>query len=145
MQETVSGSGISWAVCKSAPRFRHASTPPLSFLLAGCLSCGPTNRVKALKALLSLPTTKTENIDKSVYTHTHTHMFNGPCAGTTRVNWYQKGKTSLDLNEARDGGVLGCSSLSWTICKQSAPHFRQITTPTVQHLITEFVQTECSS
>jgi len=32
-QETVSGSGISWAVCKSAPRQRdnHASTPPLSF------------------------------------------------------------------------------------------------------------------
>jgi len=32
-QETVSGSGISWAICKSAPRSRqnHASTPPLSF------------------------------------------------------------------------------------------------------------------
>jgi len=33
-QETVSGSGISWAVCKSAPRSRqprHDSTPPLSF------------------------------------------------------------------------------------------------------------------
>jgi len=34
-QETVSGSGISWAVCKSAPRSRQtttpASTPPLSF------------------------------------------------------------------------------------------------------------------
>ena len=23
--------------------------------------------------------------------------------------WYQKGKTSLDFNEATDGGVLGCS------------------------------------
>ena len=32
-QETVSGSGISWAICKSAPRPRHnhASIPPLSF------------------------------------------------------------------------------------------------------------------
>jgi len=32
-QETVSGSGISWDICKSAPRCRHnhASTPPLSF------------------------------------------------------------------------------------------------------------------
>ena len=32
-QETVSGSGISWAICKSAPRSRqiHASTPPLCF------------------------------------------------------------------------------------------------------------------
>jgi len=27
----------------------HASTPPLSFLQAGCLSCSPTNSVKALK------------------------------------------------------------------------------------------------
>ena len=28
---------------------------------------------------------------------------------TTWVHRYQKGKTSLDLNEARDDGVLGCS------------------------------------
>jgi len=28
----------------------HASTPPLSFLKAGCPSCHPTNSVKALKA-----------------------------------------------------------------------------------------------
>ena len=26
---------------------------------------------------------------------------------TTWVSWYQKGKTSLDLKEARDYGVLG--------------------------------------
>ena len=53
-QETVSGSGISWAICKSAPRSRHynhISTPPLSFLQAGCPSCHPTNSVKALKAV----------------------------------------------------------------------------------------------
>jgi len=53
-QETVSGSGISWAICKSAPSSLqtdyHASTPPLSFLQDGCPSCGPTNSVKALKA-----------------------------------------------------------------------------------------------
>ena len=28
----------------------HASTPPLSFLQAGCPSCRPTNSAKALKA-----------------------------------------------------------------------------------------------
>jgi len=28
----------------------HASTPPLSFLLAGCPSCHPINSVRALKA-----------------------------------------------------------------------------------------------
>jgi len=54
---------------------------------------------------------------------------------TTCVSHYQKGKTSLDLNEARDDGVLGCSGISWTICKQSAPRFRQITTPTPHHSI----------
>jgi len=47
-------------------------------------------------------------------------------SGTTRVSRYQKGKTSLDLNEARDDEVLGCSGISWIICK-SAPHSRQIT------------------
>jgi len=38
------------------------------------------------------------------YTHTHpfTHPFKGPFSGTTRVGWYQKGKTNLDFTEARD-------------------------------------------
>ena len=52
-QETVSGSGICWAilqVCTSLQTDNHASTPPLSFLQAGCPSCCPTNSVKALKA-----------------------------------------------------------------------------------------------
>ena len=35
-------------------------------------------------------------------THTHTHPFNGPFSGTTRVSRYQKGKTNLDYTEARD-------------------------------------------
>jgi len=28
--------------------------------------------------------------------------FNGPLSGTTRVSWYQKGKTNMDFTEARD-------------------------------------------
>ena len=35
-------------------------------------------------------------------THTHTHPFNGPFSGTTRVSQYQKGKTNLDFTEARE-------------------------------------------
>jgi len=35
-------------------------------------------------------------------THTHTHPFNGPLSGTTRVGRYQKGKTNLHFTEARD-------------------------------------------
>jgi len=38
-------------VCISLQTDNHASTPPLSFLQAGCPSCHPTNRVKALKAM----------------------------------------------------------------------------------------------
>jgi len=46
---------------------------------------------------------------------------------------------SLDLNEARGDGVLGCRGISWTICKQSAPRSRQITTPTPRHSISSFL------
>jgi len=49
----------------------------------------------------------------------HTHPFNGPLSGTTRVSRYQKGKTNLDFTEARDiewqwhqlGHVHVCTSL----------------------------------
>jgi len=34
--------------------------------------------------------------------YVHTHTFNGPLSRTTRVSWYQKGKTNLDFTEARD-------------------------------------------
>jgi len=37
-------------VCTSLQTENHASTPPLSFLQAGCPSCRPTNSIKALKA-----------------------------------------------------------------------------------------------
>ena len=46
-QETVSGSGISWAICTSAPRSRQITMPAPQ---ARCPSCHPTNSVKALKA-----------------------------------------------------------------------------------------------
>jgi len=48
-------SGISWAICKSAPRSRQITTPAPHhsvFLQAGCPSCRPTNSVKALKAII---------------------------------------------------------------------------------------------
>jgi len=42
-------------------------------------------------------------------TVTHTHTFNGPFSGTTQVSRYQKGKTNLDITEARD------SELQWRL------------------------------
>jgi len=49
----------------------------------------------------------------------HTHPFNGPLSGTTRVSRYQKGKTNVDFTEARDsewqwhqlGHMQVCTSL----------------------------------
>ena len=92
------------SVCTSLQADNDASTPPLSFLQAGCPSCRPTNSVKALKAY---------------DTHTLTHPFNGPFSGTTQVSWYQKGKTNLDFTETRDsewqwhqlGHMQVCTSL----------------------------------
>ena len=51
--------------------------------------------------------------------NTHTHSFNDPLSGTTRVIGYQKGKTNLDFTEARDnewqwhqlGHMQVCNSL----------------------------------
>jgi len=38
--------------CTSIQTHNHTSTPLLSFLLAGCPSCRPTNSIKALKAIM---------------------------------------------------------------------------------------------
>ena len=58
-QETVSGRHLlgHMQVCTSLQTNNHASTPPLSFLQAGCPSCCPTNSVKAsdIQSSPSLP------------------------------------------------------------------------------------------
>jgi len=52
-QETVSSSGISWAICKSAPCFRQITTLvryPTTLFFTGRMPFLPPNSVKALKA-----------------------------------------------------------------------------------------------
>jgi len=44
------------------------------------------------------------------------------------VSWYQKGKTNLDFNEARDSEWQWHQLGGWAVCK-SAPCSRQTTTP----------------
>jgi len=39
-------------VCTSLQTDNYASTPPLSFLQAGCPSCFPADSVKAVKAIM---------------------------------------------------------------------------------------------
>ena len=121
-RETVSGSGISWAVCKSAPRSRQTTTPAphRSFFY----------RLDALPAAQPSASKHWRHI-LSTHTHTHTHPFNGLLSGTTRVSRYQKGKTNLDFTGARD------SEWQWHqlgMCK-SAPRSRQITTPAHHHSV----------
>jgi len=60
---------------------------------------------------------------------THTHPFNNPLSGTTRVSRYQKGKTNLDFTEARD------SEWQWHQLGKSAPRSKQITTPAPHHSV----------
>ena len=74
-QETVSGSGISWAVCKSAPRSRQIimPAPHHSFLQAGCRSCRPTNSVKALKDCFISEINQSTTFISARKTHTQTY------------------------------------------------------------------------
>jgi len=59
-------------VCTSLQTDNHASTPPLSFLQAGCRSCRPTNSVKALKAKSTEGTVIRHPAAKSFREHTGT-------------------------------------------------------------------------
>jgi len=51
---------------------------------------------------LSAPSCCLQQHNTHTHTHTHTHPFNVPFSETTRVSRYEKGKTNLDLAEARD-------------------------------------------
>jgi len=66
-----------------------------------------------------------------VANHTHTHPFNGPVSGTTRVSQYQKGKKIWILLKQQ---TVSGSGISCAICK-SAPSSRQITTPAPHHSV----------
>ena len=58
------------------------------------------------------------------------HPFNGLYSRTTWVSRHQKGKPFWILLEQE---MMGGSSISWTICKSSAPRPRHITTPVPHH------------
>ena len=164
----MSGSDISWAICKSAPRSRQITmpTPHHSIFFAGRMPFLPPNqqhqitegtgknrkRGKIMREcavpvgwLFCVYPMHPEQISHcnvkmwvcvSSIATPHTHPFNGPLSGTTRVSRYQKGKTNLDFTEARDSGI------SWAVCKL-APRSRQITMPAPHHSV--FLQAGCPS
>ena len=81
MRGSGSGSCISWAICKSAPRSRHITTlaPHHSvFLQAACPSYPPTNSVKAL-------------ITKQCVVYLPALLFLGPRKRTCERRWRSRG------------------------------------------------------
>ena len=103
-------------------------TAPESSMLTTQLLSHPST--VTCRLLISLPVSTSHSLaDVSMLTmpyqctyyllHTHTHPFNGPLLGTTRVSRYQKGKTNLNFTEARDsewqwhqvGSMQVCTSL----------------------------------
>ena len=55
----------------------------------------------------------------------HTHPFNGPLSGTTRVSRYQRGKNQSGFYWSK---TVSGSGIIWATCK-SAPRSRQIAMP----------------
>jgi len=58
-----------------------------------------------------------------------------PALCDSEWKWHQLCYDYASMHQERDYAVLGCSDISWTICRQSAPRFRQMTTPTPHHSI----------
>jgi len=83
-------------VCTSLQTDNHTSTPPLSFLQAGCPSCRPTNSVKALKA------------------QQQQQPFNGRLSGTTRVGWYQKEHSPAHTHPGQRTSFITFLHLQWS-------------------------------
>jgi len=85
--------------------------PQLSqFFVADTLNDVDSDTMQLLMDVVNVASSDVNPLNHS--THTHTHPFNGPLSGSTRVSWYQKGKTNLDFPGARDSEwqwhQLGC-------------------------------------
>ena len=61
-----------------------------------------TAQLSSNSVSLSQNTMTTSGMMITTHTHTHIRLMASPLSGTTRVSWYQKGKTILDFTEARD-------------------------------------------
>ena len=63
------------------------------------------------------------------------HYYTPLTVSFPRQPGYQKGKNQPGFKWGKRWWLFGCIGISWTICKQSAFHSRQITTPTPHHSI----------
>ena len=132
----MSGSGISWAICKPARRSREITTPAphyssVNYRPDALPTTQPTASKHWRQASVGFATCYTTVINCQAR-EKNKHPLYGVFSRTSRASWYLKGKTMLDINEARGEGVLGWQ-WHW-------PDHRQtdcilIQTPTCHHLI----------
>ena len=133
--------------CNAAMWPNNDDTCPLvrSMMLSECRSPTPRTYVAtqypaqdsrncsiALSKLWCANTSDSCNISSAAATTTTLLPFNSLFSRTTWVRRYQKGNTSLDLDEVRDYGLFTSGG---PYAKQSAPRSRQITTTTPHHSI----------
>ena len=98
----MSGSGVIWAICKSALRSRQITTPAPhhSFLQAGSPSCRPTNSVKALKAVtygIKLKISTASSLSMSKYSRPKMPLTNGR-SWLPRNTWFIGPQPNRHLN-----------------------------------------------
>ena len=115
-----------------------------SFWNSGCsILEGSLSVSEVLKVMVALPITLYDAMDYPfcfIICNTHTQPFNGPFSGTTLVNRYQKGKTNLDLTEARDSAWVAVASAGPCASLHLAPDRLPC-----QHPTTRFLQAGCPS
>jgi len=122
-QEIVSGSGICWAICKSAPHPRQPPHHTTQFFTGRMPFLTPNQQCQSTEGKQLVPLLTDNGLGKPA---------------PEKQNHY--GKTNLDLLEQET--VSGCS-ISWAICKcKSAPRLRQVTMPAPNH---SFIRTRCPS
>ena len=127
-QETVSGSGISWTVCKSAPRSRQITTPApqqqlvdKESLCSGCFAWQYSLQVLAVS-----------EFRKAFFGFFSAFLCTTICLyASVRVLLNSQTDVKPIWILLKQETVSG-SGISWTICK-SAPRSTQITMPVLHH------------
>ena len=145
-------------VCTSLQPHNHTSTPPLSFLQAGCPSCHPTNSVKALKASTQSLNTHIYQLQIMHYTNAYLHhqlWFNCHSHGESVVSWLSSstcsgweplevtGKDFYELDAFPNAKPT--VSKRWKYWRKHGPQRTIITTTVAPYLHNICVRHECPS
>ena len=117
----MSGSGISWAICKSAPRSRQITTPAPHrsvFLQARCPSCRPTNSVKALKATENLWHKWNRFFEHYIPFPSPNQQHRKYQRGIIRYKQKMQQRQKIEVHRKHVGNRRECMSQIWHDCHQ---------------------------